>query len=310
MLIAGAINFVVFIERRNDYRAGGGLRRFVATVREVNGVDGRVPSSEIFAPGPDGRARPRAPIQAIDDLEAAATGRDDYGRWSRVISADLLLALLAGAIAGGGVLLLVASLIGWMPGASAGPQPDRAAGARPTSAAGGARRRSSAWSCCSRPAGWSSASASGCSVLRRNGAVRRRRARSGARSPGWRRWRPGPSRCGTRSPARSAWSRRSRRRATRRRRSSSRRCALLVDRLHTRDAAAGRAAEVRRRPRRPRRRPDPRRADPQRAAARARPARRAHARCRRPAREEMDMRNRIEAEPRLHPAQRADRHGR
>jgi Flp pilus assembly CpaF family ATPase len=82
MLIAGAINFVVFIERRNDYRSGGGLRRFVASVREVNGVDGRVTSSEIWAPGPDGRARPGAPIQAIADLEAVGYRPDDFGRWS------------------------------------------------------------------------------------------------------------------------------------------------------------------------------------------------------------------------------------
>src|SRR5882724_11996948 len=58
MLIAGAINFVVFVQRRNDYKIGGGLRRFVASVREVNGVDGRVVSSEIWAPGRDGRAAP------------------------------------------------------------------------------------------------------------------------------------------------------------------------------------------------------------------------------------------------------------
>jgi Flp pilus assembly protein TadB len=39
----------------------------------------------------------------------------------RVISSDLLLALVAGAVAGGGVLLLVASLVGWAPRASTGP---------------------------------------------------------------------------------------------------------------------------------------------------------------------------------------------
>jgi len=82
MLIAGAINYVIFVERRNDYRSGGQLRRFVSSVREVNGVDGRVTSSEIWAPGPDGRAGPAAPIQAIDDLEAAGYRPDDFGRWS------------------------------------------------------------------------------------------------------------------------------------------------------------------------------------------------------------------------------------
>jgi Flp pilus assembly CpaF family ATPase len=68
MLIAGAIDFVVFIEKRNDYHQGGRLRRYVASVREVSGVDGRVLSSEVFAPGPDGHAVPHAPIACLDDL--------------------------------------------------------------------------------------------------------------------------------------------------------------------------------------------------------------------------------------------------
>jgi hypothetical protein len=42
----------------------------VTSVREVNGVDGRVLSSEIFAEGPDGVAVPAAPIQCIDELLA------------------------------------------------------------------------------------------------------------------------------------------------------------------------------------------------------------------------------------------------
>jgi pilus assembly protein CpaF len=68
MLIAGAIDFVVFVERRNEYQDGGGLRRIVKSVREVNGVDGRVLSSEIFTAGPDGRAVPAAPISCIEEL--------------------------------------------------------------------------------------------------------------------------------------------------------------------------------------------------------------------------------------------------
>ncbi|MGP4113511.1 CpaF family protein [Streptomyces sp. 4N509B] len=68
MLIAGAVNFVVFIERRNTYAQGGGLRRFVSSVREVNGVDGRVLSSEVFAEGPDGLVRPHAAISAAEEL--------------------------------------------------------------------------------------------------------------------------------------------------------------------------------------------------------------------------------------------------
>jgi pilus assembly protein CpaF len=68
MLIAGAIDFVVFIEKRNDYARGGRLRRFVSSVREVTGIDGRVLSSEVFTPGPDGRAVPRAPISCLAEL--------------------------------------------------------------------------------------------------------------------------------------------------------------------------------------------------------------------------------------------------
>lgn len=70
MLIAGAIDFVVFVQKHNDFLNGGRLRRFVASIREVNGIDGRVLSSEIFAPGPDGVAQPAAPIACIDELAA------------------------------------------------------------------------------------------------------------------------------------------------------------------------------------------------------------------------------------------------
>jgi len=68
MLIAGAINFVVFITRVNDYHHGGRLQRMVTSVREVNGIDGRVLSSEVFAAGPDGRAVAHAPIACLDEL--------------------------------------------------------------------------------------------------------------------------------------------------------------------------------------------------------------------------------------------------
>jgi pilus assembly protein CpaF len=71
MLIAGAIDFVVFIQRRNEFGNGGRLRRIVTSVREVNGVDGRVLSSEVFAAGPDGRALPAAPISCLEELVAA-----------------------------------------------------------------------------------------------------------------------------------------------------------------------------------------------------------------------------------------------
>ena len=68
MLIAGAIEFVVFIEKHNDYVRGGGLRRFVSSVREVTGCDGRVLSSEVFTRGPDCTAVPHAPLSCLDEL--------------------------------------------------------------------------------------------------------------------------------------------------------------------------------------------------------------------------------------------------
>ncbi len=71
MLIAGAIDFVIFVERRNTYADGGKLQRMVTSVREVNGVDGRVLSSEVFSSGPDGHAVPAAPISCIDELITA-----------------------------------------------------------------------------------------------------------------------------------------------------------------------------------------------------------------------------------------------
>jgi Flp pilus assembly CpaF family ATPase len=78
MLISGAIDFVVFIEKRNEFSRGGRLRRFVNSVREVTGVDGRVLSSEVFKPGPDGRAVPHAPVSCMEELTmhgyAAMTG--------------------------------------------------------------------------------------------------------------------------------------------------------------------------------------------------------------------------------------------
>jgi pilus assembly protein CpaF len=82
MLVAGAINFVIFLERRNDYRGGGTLRRYVSSIREVNGVDGRVVSSEIWAPGPDGLGRSAATIQCLSDLEAVGYDPAEYGRWA------------------------------------------------------------------------------------------------------------------------------------------------------------------------------------------------------------------------------------
>ncbi len=79
MLIAGAIDFVVFVERRNEYHKGGGLRRLVTSVREVNGVDGRVLSSEVFAEGPDGVAVPAAAVSCLEDLQEHGYRPTAYG---------------------------------------------------------------------------------------------------------------------------------------------------------------------------------------------------------------------------------------
>jgi pilus assembly protein CpaF len=81
MLIAGSINFVVFLKRRNHYESGGGLERAVESVREVTGVDGRVLSSEVFAAGPDGRAMAHAPITCADELEYYGYSGGLRGRW-------------------------------------------------------------------------------------------------------------------------------------------------------------------------------------------------------------------------------------
>ncbi|MFB6726387.1 CpaF family protein [Kribbella sp. NPDC056345] len=81
MLIAGAIDFVVFVERRNEFAQGGALRRVVTSVREVNGVDGRVLSSEVFAEGPDGIAVPAAPIACMAELQAVGYRANAPAGW-------------------------------------------------------------------------------------------------------------------------------------------------------------------------------------------------------------------------------------
>ena len=101
MLIAGAIDFVVFIEKRNDYHRGGTLRRYVSSIREVNGCDGRVLSSEVFAPGPDGSGLPHAPISCMEELAAYGYNPggcgDDHFRPAGAA---------AGALTGAGLFLL------------------------------------------------------------------------------------------------------------------------------------------------------------------------------------------------------------
>ncbi|WP_031042296.1 CpaF family protein [Streptomyces sp. NRRL F-5650] len=79
MLVAGAVNFVVFVQRRNDFHSGGRLQRMVTSVREVNGVDGRVLSSEVFAETADGQVVPHAPIACLEEL--IAHGYRPNGTW-------------------------------------------------------------------------------------------------------------------------------------------------------------------------------------------------------------------------------------
>jgi len=81
MLIAGSINFVVFMRKRNDYESGGTLTRAIESIREVTGVDGRVLSSEVFAADPRGTAVGHAPISCLDDLVAHGFHPDTAQRW-------------------------------------------------------------------------------------------------------------------------------------------------------------------------------------------------------------------------------------
>jgi pilus assembly protein CpaF len=82
MLIAGSINFVVFMRKRNDYDRGGRLTRSVESVREVTGVDGRVLSSEVFAVDHSGNAVAHAPISCLDDLLAHGYQPTTMSRWT------------------------------------------------------------------------------------------------------------------------------------------------------------------------------------------------------------------------------------
>jgi len=79
-MLAGAVHFVVFIGQRDQrHQPSGTLRRFVASVREVTGADGkRVITNEVYQPGPDGRAvpRPGAPLRCLEELELAGFDRE------------------------------------------------------------------------------------------------------------------------------------------------------------------------------------------------------------------------------------------
>jgi Flp pilus assembly CpaF family ATPase len=82
MLISGALDFVVFMRKRNDHATGGTQTRVVESIREVVGHDEQVLSSEVFAPDPDGFASAHAPISCIGDLEQEGYRPLVHGRWA------------------------------------------------------------------------------------------------------------------------------------------------------------------------------------------------------------------------------------
>jgi pilus assembly protein CpaF len=82
MLIAGALDFVVFVRKRNDHATGGTQTRVVESIREVVGHDGQVLSNEVFAPDPDGRAAAHSPIGCVGDLEDHGYRPMVHGRWA------------------------------------------------------------------------------------------------------------------------------------------------------------------------------------------------------------------------------------
>ncbi len=90
LMVAGAVDFVVFIAKRDRRAQGGPLERYVASVREVIDADGeQMVSNEVYEPGPDGRAVPVAPPRCLADLRLAGyepdwpgLGRLD-GEWRR-----------------------------------------------------------------------------------------------------------------------------------------------------------------------------------------------------------------------------------
>jgi Flp pilus assembly CpaF family ATPase len=82
LLIAGALDFVVFIDQRDETSTGGRHHRYVSSVREVLDAEGTmVISNEVFQPGPDGRAVPGAPIRCHEDLLRHGHGRLLAGGW-------------------------------------------------------------------------------------------------------------------------------------------------------------------------------------------------------------------------------------
>lgn len=81
LLVAGALDFVVFMRKHNDAHLGGSQARVVESIREVVGFDNQVLSSEVFAPDADGRAVAHAPISCADELAAHGYQPLVHGGW-------------------------------------------------------------------------------------------------------------------------------------------------------------------------------------------------------------------------------------
>ena len=72
LLIAGGIDLIVQIGVQDDTHAGGRKHRYVTEVLEVaQGENGRPALSDVFTPGPDGRAVPRTHPSFLTDLQRA-----------------------------------------------------------------------------------------------------------------------------------------------------------------------------------------------------------------------------------------------
>lgn len=84
MLVAGALDFVVFVRKHNESspESDSGQYRLIESVREVVGYDDQVLSSEVFAPDPHGRAAAHAPISCVDELEDHGYRPLVHGRWT------------------------------------------------------------------------------------------------------------------------------------------------------------------------------------------------------------------------------------
>ena len=118
LLVASAVDLVVHL----DWSVDG--RRVVSGIREVVDAEGRqVISNEVFAPGPDRRARPAAPARAdtLERLRGAGWDPDHptiisptAERWrdgEGVVSLGAAMAALSGAGFGLGLVLILATLL-------------------------------------------------------------------------------------------------------------------------------------------------------------------------------------------------------